>query len=167
MKTIDGQALWHSLGAVHFREMSTFGALPDTTVQRLLAEGHVRQLDKGEVLFRAGDRVYSFFVVISGKLAMYICADDQHAFSRHHARGEEVGFVAMIGLHDRVGTAVAAQETLVVEISADQFHALHISEPEAFGLLLLNLSREMARGIRQLNNVIVQMSMQHSKGRAG
>ncbi|ANG63993.1 hypothetical protein A8C75_16960 [Marinobacterium aestuarii] len=167
MKTIDGQALWHSLGASHFREMSTFGALPDSTVQRLLTEGKVRQLDKGEVLYRAGDRVYSFFVVISGKLAMYICAEDQYAFSRHHIRGEELGFVAMIGLHDRVGTAVAAEETLVAEISSDQFLELHISEPEAFGLLLLNLSREMARGIRQLNNIIVQMSMQQNTGKAG
>ncbi|MCP8687052.1 Crp/Fnr family transcriptional regulator [Marinobacterium sedimentorum] len=165
MKTIDGQALWHSLGAVHFREMSTFGALPDTTVQRLLAEGHVRQLDQGEVLYRAGDRVYSFFVVISGQLAMYSCADDQHAFSRHHTQGETIGFVAMIGLHERVATAVAAQETLVVEISSDQFLGLHISEPEAFGLLLLNLSREMARGIRQLNSIIVHMSMQQSTGK--
>jgi hypothetical protein len=42
-----------------------------------------------------------------------------------------------------------------------------MSEPEAFGLLLLNLSREMARSIRKLNNVIVQMSMQYSKGRSG
>jgi CRP-like cAMP-binding protein len=167
MKSIDGQALWHALGARHFREMSTFGALPDSTVQRLLAEGKVWQLDKGEVLYRAGDRVYSFFVVISGKLAMYICAEDQHAFSRHHIRGEEVGFVAMIGLHDRVSTAVAAEETLVVEISSDQFLELHISEPEAFGLLLLNLSREMARGIRQLSSIIVQMSMQQSTGKGG
>ncbi len=167
MKTIDGQALWHSLGAVHFREMSTFGALPDTTVQRLLAEGQVRLLDKGDVLFRAGDRVYSFFVVISGRLAMYICADEQHAFSRHHIRGEEVGFVAMIGLHDRVATAVAAEETLVVEISSDQFFELHISEPEAFGLLLLNLSREMARGICKLSSIIVQMSRQQSTGKGG
>jgi CRP-like cAMP-binding protein len=73
----------------------------------------------------------------------------------------------MIGLHERIGTMVATEETLVVEITADQFLELHMSEPEAFGLLLLNLSREMARGIRKLNNVIVQMSMQYSKGRSG
>ncbi len=166
MKTIDGQALWQALGAEHFREMSTFGALPDTTVQRLLTEGKVWQLDKSEVLYRAGDRVHSFFVVISGKLSMYICSDDQYAFSRYYTKGEELGFVGMIGLHDRVGTAVTSEETRVVEISSDQFLELHISEPEAFGLLLLNLSREMARGIRQLSGIIVQMSMQHSKGKS-
>jgi CRP-like cAMP-binding protein len=147
--------------------MSTFGALPDTTVQRLLTEGQVWQLDKSDVLFRAGDSVNSFFVVISGNLAAYICDEDQHAFTRHHGAGEEVGFVAMIGLHERIGTMVATEETLMVEITADQFLELHMSEPEAFGLLLLNLSREMARSIRKLNNVIVQMSMQYSKGRSG
>ncbi|WP_020682269.1 Crp/Fnr family transcriptional regulator [Marinobacterium rhizophilum] len=167
MKTIDGQVLWHSLGAAHFREMSCFGALPDSTVLRLLTEGQVWQLDKSDVLFRAGDSVNSFFVVISGNLAAYICDEDQHAFTRLHGAGEEVGFVAMIGLHERIGTMVATEETLLVEITADQFLELHMSEPEAFGVLLLNLTREMARGIRKLNNVIVQLSMQQSRGKPG
>lgn len=86
------------------------------------------------------------------------------AITRYHGEGSQLGFVAMIGLHTRVGTAVAREDALVVEISADQFLELHLSEPDAFGLLLLNLSREMARGIGELNRIIVQLSMQQHKG---
>ncbi len=165
MKIIDGEALWQSLGCAHFSELSTLGALSDTTIRRLLQQGKVWQLDKSDVLFNAGDAVYSFYVVLRGKMAVYVCADGQHAFSRHHLLGEELGFVPMIGLHKRVGTAVATEDTVLLEISSDQFLELHLSDPEAFGLLLLNLSREMARAISQLSRTIVELSMQHHKGR--
>ncbi|MFC6671747.1 Crp/Fnr family transcriptional regulator [Marinobacterium aestuariivivens] len=166
MKEIDAQALWQARGPAFFRELSTFGALSDRVVRRILVEGRVLQLDRGEVLYRAGDAVQSFYVVLRGSLSMYVCDEDHYALARRHLQGEQLGFVPMIGLHDHTATAVGAEdETLLVEISADQFYELHVSEPDDFGLLLLNLAREMARAIGALSRTIVELSLQMQKGR--
>jgi hypothetical protein len=57
--------------------------------------------------------------------------------TRYFNRGEQMGFDQMIGLPRQNGTDVAQEETLVVDISSEQFFKLHVdfpvnsSEPEA------------------------------------
>ncbi len=159
MKSVDGESLLQALGPEFFRELSTFGALSDRVIRRLLCEGSIVELEAGEVVYRAGERTDSFYVVLSGAMNLYVSNDHLHVLTRPHLRGEEFGFVPMIALHDRTATAVAAQAgTLVVKITADQFHELHVSEPDDFGLLLLNLAREMARAVGALSQSILQLS---------
>lgn len=166
MKSVDGETLLQTLGPEYFRELSSFGALSDRVVRRLLCEGEIFQLDQGEVVYRAGDRTDSFYVVLRGAMNLYVADNLFHALTRPHLCGEEFGFVTMIGLHDRTATAVAAQaDTLVVKVSADQFYELHVSEPDEFGLLLLNLAREMARAVGTLSRTILQLTGQSATGR--
>ncbi|NVK40393.1 MAG: Crp/Fnr family transcriptional regulator [Oceanospirillaceae bacterium] len=166
MKSVDGETLLHTLGPEYFRELSTFGALSDRVVRRLLCEGDIFELDAGEVVYRPGERTDSFYVVLRGAMNLYVCNNQLNALTRPHLRGEEFGFVAMIALHDRTATAVAAEDhTLVVKVSADQFYELHVSEPDEFGLLLLNLAREMARAVGTLSRAILQLTEQSATGR--
>ena len=65
----------------------------------------------------------------------------------------------MIALHDRVGRAVAAEECCIVEISSPLFHELHDKFPSDFGLLVLNLAREMARNIREVSNILAEQKI--------
>ncbi len=80
-------------------------------------------------------------------------------YIRDHICGEELGFVAMIALHDRRGSAEAAEESIVLEISTLLFYELQKSLPTDFGVLLLNLARGMARRIRELNNMLVEQNI--------
>ena len=60
----------------------------------------------------------------------------------------------MIGLLNHNGTDVAQQESLILDVSREQFFKLHVDFPADFGLLMINLSRELAREIEILENVI-------------
>lgn len=160
MKTLEAETVIASMGLPYFRELSTFGALPDEIVRWLLDGGTIMQLEKDEVLYRAGDRAVGFYVVLKGSLAAYFEFEGQQALALHHRSGEELGVVAMIGLHDRAATAIANEDSLVVHISLDQFYDLHATDPEAFGMLMLNLSREMAREVRRYGELVVQLKMQ-------
>ena len=51
----------------------------------------------------------------------------------------------MIGLFERFGVGRAHGQTIVLEITVDLFHQLHTEYPFDFGILMLNLSRDMAR----------------------
>ncbi|MCB1880481.1 MAG: cyclic nucleotide-binding domain-containing protein, partial [Gammaproteobacteria bacterium] len=56
----------------------------------------------------------------------------------------------------RRGSAYAAEESVVLEVSSLLFNQLHKVLPTDFGVLLLNLARGMARRIRELNNMLVE-----------
>ena len=50
METLKATAVIESLGLPYFRKLSTFGALSDEAIIDLLSHGHIRQLEKGEIL---------------------------------------------------------------------------------------------------------------------
>ena len=60
----------------------------------------------------------------------------------------------MIGLSTHNGTDVILEDSLILDVSSDQFFKLHVDFPKDFGLLMINLSRELAREIELLENVI-------------
>lgn len=165
MKTIAGDELWQQWGADYFRALSTFGALQDSTIYSLLQTGKVMELSRGEVLYRPSDKTVGFYVILKGTIALYMHHHDRDALTRMYRTGEQLGFVDMIGLHDRWSTSVAQEPTVLVDISTDQFYELHLSAPDDFGLLMINLSREMARTVITLAEVIVDQSVLIATGR--
>lgn len=165
MKPLDGETLWNSWGAGYFRELSTFGALSDPAILALLRGGRVIELGQGEVLYRPGAKANGFYVILKGSLALYMHHHDHDALTRYYLCGEQLGFVDMIGLHDHWSTAVSQEVTTLVYISGDQFFALQLSASEDFGLLMINLAREMSRTVITLAKVIVDQSVLIAKGR--
>ena len=140
---------------------SIFGALSGDATRFLLEHGNIYQVRTGEQVFEYGDRGDSFYVVCEGSLNFF----KQHGGDCFHTRtvgfGEEVGFVAMIALHDHVGNAVARENSILLEISSALFAELQQEYPLDFGLLTLNLARDMARVIRNLSNTLVENAIQH------
>ncbi|MEH6579710.1 MAG: cyclic nucleotide-binding domain-containing protein [Amphritea sp.] len=152
MQTLNARQLIEQLGIDYFKEGSTFGALSDEAIRYLLEQGQVLQLDKGEQLFAYGDPGNSFYVVLQGSIQFMKPHKNQYTHIRDYVFGQEIGFIAMIGRHERVANTYAAENSIVVQVSAKQFHALHDTMPADFGLLLLNLTREMARRLRESDN---------------
>lgn len=163
METVNGNELIERFGMAYFQGASVFGALSADTVAFLLQRGRVLHLHEGDVVYEPGDPGDRFYVVLQGSLAFYQCHLGKFAFIRDHLFGEEMGFVAMIALHERIGRAVAREDGYVVEITAGLFHALQKHDPAQFGVFLLNLSREMARTIREVSNLIVENAIDRSE----
>lgn len=156
MKTVSGASLIDRFGMAYFQDASVFGAVSAAAIEFLLDRGRALQLAKGEVVYRPGDRGDKFYVILQGSLSFYQFYHNEFAYIRDHRFGEEMGFVAMIALHDRIGKAVAAEDCILLEVSCSLFHELHEKYPSDFGLFLLNLSREMARTIRDVSNLVVE-----------
>jgi len=144
----------HSLS--YFQSASTFGALSEETLLWLFQEGTVYALEKGEVLFEPDERGDAFFVILEGEIAYYKCHEGKYAHIRDYKRGEQIGFMSMIALHNRVGSGIALSDGMVLEVNTELFHRLHEKAPLDFGLLMMNLAREMARTLRTVDNIIVK-----------
>lgn len=158
MRRVDSEALLNEFPLAHFSGLAVFGALPEDAVRWLIMNGHVMRLDKDEMLFKTGDRVDEFYIVLAGSLSTCRPLKDQLVLTRLCEPGEHVGFTGMIALHDRYGTALATEESVLLEVSSSQFYQMHEVFPQAFGIFLLNLTRELARNVGVLGDKITKLS---------
>ena len=156
MRTLDGRQLIEQLGIDYFKAGSSFGALSDQAIRFLIEQGVVLQLDKGDKLFSYGDPGDSFYIVLKGRIEYLKPRGNDFIHIRDYTFGQEFGCVAMIGLHDRAGDHIAPEESVVVQVTCGLFHALQEALPKDFGLFLLNLSREMARRLRESDSKLVE-----------
>lgn len=154
MQLVDPAEVIESLGIPYLQELSTFGALSEEVILDLVTHGKIERLDKGEYITHTLEKADDFQIVLQGKIAYYKHQEGHDVLTRYFSRGEQMGFDEMIGLIVRDGTDVAVADSLVLSISSSQFYNLHVEYPGEFGILMLNLSRELAREIEILENVI-------------
>lgn len=154
MHRVSATEVIDTLGIAHFRGQSTFGALPDEVIVDMLENGEIWQLAKGEYIIREDEAARDFQVILQGKIAYYKHCEGHAVLTRHFAPGEQAGFDLMLGLIRHNGTDVAVQDTMMLSITSVQFHDLHRRHPSAFGVLMINLARELSREIEMLEDVI-------------
>ncbi|MEE2762159.1 MAG: Crp/Fnr family transcriptional regulator [Pseudomonadota bacterium] len=164
MRETDAHDYWQEQGSDYFRELSTFGAIPDEAVLRMFEKGRVISLEAGERLYEVGERSEAFYIVLSGKMNSWMPRKDGGwTLARCHEPGDDMGFVPMISLSDRPATAKAEEDSVILEISCGHFLDLHQSEPDVFGLMLLNLVRGMARTIITMASMLAEQDTQLHK----
>jgi CRP-like cAMP-binding protein len=139
-----------------FANASVFGALPEQSILWLLDNGEIHSLEEGEYLFTQGQPGNSFHVILQGQVSYHKYHDGRYAYIREYSIGEQIGFMSLIGLHERVGRAECHQDTIALEIDSALFQAFHRENPAEFGILMINLAREMARTLRSVDNLIVE-----------
>jgi signal-transduction protein with cAMP-binding, CBS, and nucleotidyltransferase domain len=154
MKILDADETIKELGWSCLNELSTFGALSSDVIADLLQNGVIRHYQKGEYVVRVDQTADDFQIILRGRVAYYRCFDGCDVLTRYFDQGEQMGFDQMIGLLKQNGTDVAQEDSLIVDISGEQFFKLRADFPADFGLLMINLAREMAREIEILENVI-------------
>lgn len=157
MNLLTFEAISQKYPTDYFRELSTFGALSQDMVLHLLREGKVFTLEPGETLYSAGQSVDEFYVILSGRIALYHHHDDKPALTHYYEPGQQIGYVGLIALHERKGTAIADKQCDILSISTSQYFELRRSSAETFGLLTLNLAREMARTIGEMGDLIAEL----------
>ncbi|MFW1678602.1 Crp/Fnr family transcriptional regulator [Pontibacter sp. JAM-7] len=163
MQQVDAGQVIDQLGIEYFKNASTLGALSNLALEAVLRQGQLLELNQGDVLFKAGEKGDSFYVVLNGSIAYYRSLNSHKEYLRDYLFGAEIGFVSMVALLPRQGTAVANKESLVVKVTNDLFYELHCEHPLDFGILLLNLSREMARTIVTMSGMLAQEKHEHSQ----
>ena len=154
MEIRDADEVIEELGWTCLNELSTFGALSNKVISNLLKNGVIRHYQKGEYVVRVDQVADDFQVILRGRVAYYRCFDGRDVLTRCFDQGEQMGFDQMIGLLKQNGTDVAQEDSLIVDVSGEQFFKLHVDFPADFGLLMINLAREMAREIEILEKVI-------------
>ena len=154
MEIVASSGVLETFGLPYLRQLSTLGALSDEAIISLMQNGIVRRYDQGDFVSRLDQGASEFQIVLEGKIAYYKHFEGRDVLTRHFSTGEQMGFDLMIGLIHHNGTDVAVEDTILLEISSAEFYKLHLHFPADFGLLMINLARELAREIGMLEDLL-------------
>ena len=154
MNTVNTKNCPYDLTADTLKTGSIFGALSASSIDYLVNRGKLLHLKENEQLFGDGDKGDSFFIIIEGALSYYRDQGDASSLIRRVTFGQALGYVTMISLSPRNGYAVADSDVVILEIDYSVFGEFHDRFAFDFGILILNLSRDMARNIQILSHTI-------------
>src|SRR5438128_3369575 len=106
-----------------------FPTLTPAQIARVAAHGHVRTVERGEVLIEQGQSHVSFFVIIEGEVEI-VRPDATETLIAVHRPGQFTGEVNMLSGRRSLARARAAMPGTVVEVSREQLLALVQTDAE-------------------------------------
>lgn len=154
MNTVSTKNCPYDLCADTLKTGSIFGALSASAIDYLVGRGKLVHLEKDEVLFNDGDKGDSFYIIITGTLCYYQDNETNTSLIRKVSFGQALGYVTMISLSPRNGYAKADDDTVILEVDYNVFGEFHDHFAFDFGILIMNLSRDMARNIQILSRTL-------------
>ncbi|AEF54837.1 cyclic nucleotide-binding domain-containing protein [Marinomonas posidonica] len=160
MKTISLDECKLDISTERLKTASIFGALANDAVAFLFKHGVLEELEAGETLFYQDDVADAFYIVINGRIGLFRKQQGSEVAIRFGEGdigfGEEIGYVTMIALLPRAADAMAMEPTLVLKIDSYTFGLFHDNHSFDFGILILNLSRDMARKLRLVGGTLAE-----------
>jgi thioredoxin reductase (NADPH) len=113
-----------------------FPKLTPAQIDRIKAHGHIRAVQRGEVLVEQGDTSVPFFVVIKGKLEIVRPFGANETLVTVHGSGQFTGEVNTLSGRKSVFRARATEPGKVIELKHQQMLTLVQTDAELGGILM-------------------------------
>lgn len=119
-------------------------SITDPMVRDLAARGQMRQFPKGTVFIREGDRGDALYVILTGRVKVYVANEDgREMVLDFHGPGDYVGEMALDG-RQRSASVEAVEATTVSMLTRDGLRAAISSNPDV-AMNLIGVLIERAR----------------------
>lgn len=119
-------------------------AISDPMVRELASRGAVRSFPKNTVIINEGDRGDTFFVILQGKVKVYVSDDDgREMILDHYGAGDYVGEMALDG-QPRSASVMTLEPTTCAVVTKDALRAAIVANPDV-AMALISTLIERAR----------------------
>ncbi len=137
------------------RKAPLFAALDDESVQALQATMSKVHLDRGEVLFREGQRGDRLYVITVGKIKLgRTSSDGRENLLSIQGPGEMFGELSLFDPGPRTATATAVAESELIGLGNDQLYEFLQQRPAVSISLLAALARRLRRTNDSLSDLV-------------
>ena len=107
----------------------------------------------GDVIVREGQPGDRMFCVHSGRVQVVKQAEGEPAVQlAEFGPGDYFGEMSLVESVVRSASVVAKEPTRVFTLKAMDFYKLYRTQPDQYGIVLLNIARDLARRLRQLDD---------------
>lgn len=129
-----------------------FAGLSGKALDLLCREGSDYAFADGEIIFREGEPGDSIFVIASGKVRISRNFGEPGEVELATLHPNELfGETCLLETLAHTATAQAAGPTRLFNITGRTFRHLYEQMPGQYGILMLNIARDLSRRLRQLD----------------
>jgi len=136
-------------------KIAIFAGLSDKqlyTVFRLLAKVSYKA---GETVFEQGQQPSHIYIVESGEIKLIVWEDDTPLELVVFEEGDCFGEASVIGIQPHKGTSIAMTDTDLIVLSREALLSIYESDKELFGILILNIAREVCRRLHESDEILL------------
>lgn len=133
-------------------KVPVFAGLSDASLQLLADESILSEVPAGENVVQEGDPGHSMYIIRRGRVAVlkHLGKPDETELCQL-ADGDFFGEMCIVEPMPRAATVRTVQPTECLEISSSVFQHLYKHSMEDFNIVILNMARDLARRLRQLD----------------
>lgn len=129
-----------------------FAGLDRGALDLLTREGDDYAFADGEFLFREGEPDDALYIITRGKVRILRKFGTQEEEELTVLRRNELlGETCLLETLPHTATAQTMGPTSVLSISGATFHQLYTEMPKQYGILMLNIARDLSRRLRHLD----------------
>ncbi len=141
------------------KNMPFFGAVTDAVIDRILDLATIKTLKKGAYFFKEEDVASAMYVLQSGSVAIVKRSAGCDYLLQRLQSGDCFGEMSLIDFNNRSASAIAEESCLAIEISSADLFEIYKQDLEQFTIIQMNMSREVSRRLRRLDENLFQQSL--------
>ena len=134
--------------------MPIFGGVSQHTLEFLLAQSSEIEVTENSYFFKEGEQAESLFILERGS-ALVLKGKDIKL--RYLVRGDCFGEMSLIDLNPRSASVIALEHCVALELSRQSLFALYEYDLQQFVIIQMNLSREISRRLRALDERLMSL----------
>jgi signal transduction histidine kinase len=131
--------------------------VPEPELQWLVDHSEIIEVEEGKPLYQNGDPVDHLFIILEGRLRMFVNRNNQHRELGFNEKGYVGGLLPYSRLKTAVATAVAVEPTTVLRLHRRQFTDMICSQfnlVESFVHMMLDRIRDFTKLDQQNEKMI-------------
>jgi CRP/FNR family transcriptional regulator, cyclic AMP receptor protein len=146
-----------SIALPFLQEVAVFGALIGASLETVAGHLQRRVVPAGAAVFSRGERASELYIVEEGTVDLLV-GDGRHGDPILGAvgRGGCLGESAFLEVQPHGVSARARTDTTLLVLRYRDLLSIHTADSQAFTLLVMNLAREVARRLRQANELLAR-----------
>ena len=144
-------------------KISIFGGTNEVQLKSILRRLQIGKVKAGEYVFKKEDDPLYIYIVKSGKLDLLLTEDGVVLEMHELGVGECFGEASIMCMHKHTASAVAKEDSEVMVLSRRALIELRHEDIELFALMMMNIARELARRLHQIDVMLLHY-LRHDGG---
>jgi len=136
------------------QRMPVFGGIHEENLRFLINLAPTATVPPGEYFFREHQKGGTMYVLENGRVAVFRTVEERAYLLAYLGKGDCFGEMEMIDPHPRVASVMAVTTSTAIQISNTSLLSLYKRDHEQFTLIQMNMSREISRRLRRMDEEI-------------
>ena len=136
-------------------KISIFGGLSPDELYKVFKELKQIKCKLGDNIFRQGDEPSYIYIIISGKVKIFVEGNEIPLELFTFGVGECFGETSVIGIQAHSVTAMAVEDVDLIVLSRETLLSFFETDKNLFGMLMLNIAREACRRLHQADQTLL------------